>query len=53
MEQPTPAQALNTIDGAVAQISASREGHIVLQQAIAILREAIAPKVEEVPSDEA
>lgn len=45
-EQLTPEQAINILDQATAQISASRQDHAVIQQAIQVLRESIAPKEE-------
>ncbi len=38
----TPADALATIDQALATISTNRQGHIALQQCIAVLSQAIA-----------
>lgn len=35
----TPEQAINILDQATAQISASRQDHAVIQQAIQVLRE--------------
>ena len=39
-----PSEALNLLDQAVSQLSANRDVHVRLQQAIEILREAIRPK---------
>ena len=44
----TPADALNLIDQVCARFTGTREDHVNLQQAIAVLREATAPKAEPV-----
>lgn len=40
----TPQQALDLIDQNLAQLNGTREAHVTLQQAVAILQEAIKPK---------
>jgi hypothetical protein len=42
----TPQQALEILDGAVAQISLNRNQHATLVQALQILAQAIEPKPE-------
>jgi len=40
----TKEEALQILDNICAQVSLNREGHVKLQQAIEVLREAIQPK---------
>ena len=39
-----PTEAISLLDQAVSQLSANREVHVKLQQAIEVLKEAITPK---------
>ena len=47
-----PLEALNILDKAVSQLSARREVHVGLQQAITVLRDAISPKPEAIKPKE-
>ena len=39
----TPTEAIKILDNVTAQVTASRQDHAVIQQAIQVLREATAP----------
>ena len=41
----TKEEALNLLDQAVSQLQTNRQTHIQLQQAVEVLKEAIAPKI--------
>ena len=42
----TPEDALQLIDNALSQLQLNREGHVKIQQAVAVLKQAIEPKKE-------
>ena len=46
-----PEEALNIIEKATGELSANRQTHVVIQQAIQILRKAIAEPTEPIDKD--